>query len=95
MLQSLDSQLSAMDCIRSPLDVPMPTQSEVMPEVPLGVSGRSSVDVASRIHEPPPTGPVLKAGPIAARADVVNVAAAARAERAWRENGILMIATSD
>ena len=81
MLHSLDSQLSAMDWIRSPFDVPIPTHSEVIPEVPLGASGKRSVEVASRIHDPLPTGPVLKAGPIAARAGAANVAAVAKAER--------------
>lgn len=92
MLHSLDSQLSAIDWIRSPLDVPIPTQSEASPELPLGAFGRTRVAVASRIQDPLPTGPVLKAGPIAASTEVnATAAAAARVERTWREGDIVML----
>lgn len=78
MLHSLDSQLSAIDWIKSPLEVPIPTQRDEIPEVPLGTSGRMRVEVASLIQDPSATGPVLKAGPIAALTDAK--APAARAE---------------
>ncbi len=91
MLHSLDCQLSAIDWIRSPLEVPIPTQREVMPELPLGTLGKMRVDVASRIQEPPPTGPVLKAGPMAASTEVnVMAAAAAKAEITWRGEDIIV-----
>lgn len=47
----------------------MPTQREASPEDPLGALGKMSVEVASRIHELEDTGPVLKAGPMAASTD--------------------------
>lgn len=47
----------------------MPTQREASPEFPLGALGKVRVEVASRIHEPDETGPVLKAGPMAAFTD--------------------------
>ena len=87
MFQSFWFQLSAIDWIRSPLEVPIPTHSEASPDDPVGAFGRTSVEVASRIHEPEPTGPVLKAGPIAACTEEVN-AAAARVERSWRVEGM-------
>lgn len=65
----------------------MPTQREATPDDPLGTSGRTRVEVASRIHELAPTGPVLKAGPMAACTEAT--AMAARAERIWLEEGIL------
>lgn len=80
-------QLSAMDWIRSPFEVPMPTQREASPELPVGALGKTRVEVASRIQEPEPTGPVLKAGPMAASTEVK--AAAATTERILREEGIL------
>jgi hypothetical protein len=87
MLQVLaEFKLSAIDWIRSPLDVPIPTQSEASPEEPEGALGKTSVEVASRIQEPEPTGPVLKAGPMAASTE----AAAAATERIWRRDGILI-----
>ena len=67
--------------------MPIPTQREVSPEDPLGALGKTRVEVASRIQEPPPTGPVLKAGPMAASTEVE--ATAARAEISWREDGIV------
>lgn len=78
MLQSSDSQLSAIDWIKSPAEVPMPTHSEVIPEEPLGIFGRTRVEVASRMNESEATGPVLNAGPIAAFADVQAAATARR-----------------
>ena len=87
MLQSFDWELSAIDWIKSPFEVPIPTQSDASPELPDGAFGRTSVEVASRIHEPEPTGPVLKAGPIAALTDVVS-AAAATVDRIWRVEGM-------
>jgi hypothetical protein len=45
------------------------------------------VDVASRIHDPEPTGPVLKEGPIAALTEATAIAA--RTEKIWLEEGIL------
>lgn len=58
-----------MDCTKSPFEVPIPTQREASPEDPLGALGRTRVEVASRMKEPSETGPVLKAGPMAAFAD--------------------------
>ena len=55
-----------MDWIRSPLDVPVPIHRDASPEDPLGFSGRTRVASASRMKELSGTGPVLKAGPIAA-----------------------------
>ena len=89
MFHLSDCQLSAIDWIRSPLEVPMPTQREASPEDPEGAFGRTRVEVASRIHEPSATGPVLKAGPMAALTEDVNTAAA-MVERIWREEGMLM-----
>lgn len=68
----------------------MPTQSEASPWLLLGALGRTRVEVASRIHEPSATGPVLKAGPIAASATEER-ATAAKAEMIWREEGILVV----
>lgn len=57
---------SAMDWIKSPVEVPMPTQRERIPFELMGNPGKTSVEVASRIKVPLPTGPVLSAGPMAA-----------------------------
>lgn len=84
--QSLDPWLSAIDWIKSPFEVPMPTHREASPALLLGVLGRTRVEVASRIQEPLPTGPVEKAGPMAASTEVN--AAAANAVMIWREEGI-------
>lgn len=83
MVQSLCCQLSAMDWIRSPLEVPIPTHREVIAseEPPLGPLGRTRVEVASRMKESSETGPVLKAGPMAAFTPVAP--RAARAARTW------------
>lgn len=64
-----------MDWIKSPFEVPIPTHREVMPFALLGAFGRVSVEVVSRIQEPLPTGPVLKAGPMAA-SDIEAMASA-------------------
>ena len=42
--------------------------------VPVGALGSTRVDVDSRIHELPPTGPVLNEGPKAALAEDASVA---------------------
>jgi hypothetical protein len=47
------------------------------------------VEVASRIHEPDPTGPVLKEGPIAALAEATAIAA--RTDKIWLEEGMLRV----
>lgn len=44
----------------------MPTHRDASPLDPVGAFGRMRVAVDSRIHESSETGPVLKAGPIAA-----------------------------
>jgi hypothetical protein len=75
--------------MRSPFEVPIPTHSEVSPTDPVGAFGSTSVELASRIQEPAPTGPVLKAGPNAAFTEQVS-AAVARNETSWREDGILV-----
>lgn len=80
MAQFGDCQLSAMDWIRSPLEVPIPTQREATPEEPVGPLGKMRVDVASRMNELEATGPVLKAGPMAP--STTGMATAARADRA-------------
>lgn len=64
-----------MDWTKSPFEVPIPTQREVIPEDPLGALGRTRVEVASRMKESSETGPVLKAGPMAAFADPMATAA--------------------
>jgi hypothetical protein len=51
MFQSSWFQLSAIDWIKSPLEVPIPTQREASPVDPVGAFGKTSVDVASRIQE--------------------------------------------
>jgi hypothetical protein len=66
-----------MDWIRSPFEVPMPTQREASPEEPLGVLGRTRVEVDSRMKESEATGPVLKAGPKAAFTEAIAVMASA------------------
>ena len=76
-----------MDWIKSPFEVPMPTQRDVSPVEPLGALGNTRVDTASRIQEFEETGPVLKDGPKAASTEVK--AMAARTETNWREGGIL------
>lgn len=58
-----------MDWTKSPFEVPIPTQREASPEDPLGALGRTRVEVASRMKESSETGPVLKAGPMAAFTD--------------------------
>jgi len=87
MAQFEDCQLSAMDWIRSPLEVPIPTQRERTPEEPVGPLGKMRVDVDSRMNELAATGPVLKAGPMAP--STVVMATAARADRTRRENSIV------
>ena len=87
MLQSLDDQLSAIDWIKSPFDVPMPTQRDVSPEEPLGALGRTRVDVDSRMKELDATGPVLNAGPMAPFTEVA--ASATMAERICFEEGMV------
>jgi hypothetical protein len=67
--------------------VPIPTQREASPEFPLGALGRTRVAVDSRIKELSDTGPVLKAGPIAAFTDTIAVAA--RTDTAWLKEGIV------
>ena len=89
MSQSFALTLSAMDWIRSPFEVPIPTHSAVSPDDPVGAFGSTSVELASRIQEPAPTGPVLKAGPNAAFTGDVSTAVV-RTERIWREDGILI-----
>jgi hypothetical protein len=61
----------------------MPTQREVSPVESLGASGRMRVEVASRMKVLLATGPVLKAGPIAASTDVQATAARAKMILAW------------
>jgi hypothetical protein len=74
--------------MRSPFEVPIPTHSAVSPlEPPVGALGSTSVDVASRIQERPPTGPRLNAGPKSALTLDVS-AAAARVETRVRGEGI-------
>lgn len=53
----------------------MPTQREASPEYPLGALGSMRVEVASVMKEPEETGPVLKAGPMKAFADLKAMAA--------------------
>jgi hypothetical protein len=65
----------------------MPTQREASPEEPLGALGRTRVDVDSRMKESEATGPVLKAGPIAAFTEAIAVMA--RAEIVCLLEGIL------
>jgi hypothetical protein len=77
-----------MDWTKSPLEVPIPTQREASPEEPLGASGRVKVEVASRMNESSETGPVLKAGPMAAFTDVKPTAASA--ETTWLTEGIAL-----
>jgi hypothetical protein len=89
MFQSSWFQLSAIDWIKSPLEVPIPTQREASPVDPVGAFGKTSVDVASRIQEPEPTGPVLNAGPMAALTDEVSVAAT-KLDRSWRADGMVV-----
>ena len=66
----------------------MPTQSEASPDDPLGALGRTSVDVASRMKVSEETGPVLKAGPMAAFADLM--AMAAMNGRVWVREGMVV-----
>lgn len=77
-----------MDWIRSPLDVPMPTHSEASPLLLVGTSGRTSVAVDSRMKVESATGPVDRAGPMAALTDT---AAAAMAETVRRVEDILSV----
>jgi hypothetical protein len=65
----------------------MPTQREASPDEPLGVLGRTRVEVDSRIKESEATGPVLKAGPMAAFTEAIAVTA--RAEIVCLVEGIL------
>jgi hypothetical protein len=88
-LQELDCQLSAMDWIKSPFEVPMPTHSDASPEEPLGVLGRTRVEVDSRMKESDATGPVLKAGPMAAFTEAIAVMA--KAEMVCLVKGILEV----
>jgi hypothetical protein len=67
--------------------VPIPTQREASPELPLGTLGRTRVAVDSRIKELSDTGPVLKAGPIAAFTDITVVTA--RTDIARLKEGIV------
>lgn len=71
-----------MDWIKSPFEVPIPTQSEASPEDPLGALGRVRVDVASLMKESEETGPVLNAGPMAAFVDLKAIAAITKRVRA-------------
>lgn len=89
ILQELDCQLSAMDWIKSPFEVPMPTHNDASPEEPLGALGRTRVEVDSRMKESEATGPVLKAGPMAAFTEAIAVMA--RAEMVCLVEGILEI----
>jgi hypothetical protein len=66
-----------MDWIKSPFEVPIPTQREASPDEPLGVLGRTKVDVDSRMKESEATGPVLKPGPMAAFTEAIAVMASA------------------
>lgn len=63
----------------------MPTQRERSPLLFETTLGTTSVEVASRMKELEATGPVLKAGPIAAFAAVK----ARAAERIWLREGIV------
>lgn len=65
-----------MDWIRSPFEVPIPTQRDAEPVEPLGALGRVRVEVASRMKESVATGPVLNAGPMAASTTTVKAAVA-------------------
>ena len=67
----------------------MPTQSDASPDDPLGALGRTRVDVASRMKVSEETGPVLKAGPIAAFADLM--AMAAMNGRVWVREGMVVV----
>lgn len=67
-----------MDWIKSPLEVPIPTQRDKSPVESGGVSGRIRVAIASLMNESEATGPVLKAGPIAASTVAVAQVAAMR-----------------
>ena len=69
----------------------MPTQSEASPDDPLGALGRMSVDVASRMKVSEDTGPVLKAGPMAAFAHLKLRAMAARIGRVWVREGMVVV----
>jgi hypothetical protein len=77
-----------MDWIRSPFEVPMPTQREASPEEPLGAFGSTRVDVDSRMKDSEATGPVLKAGPMAAFTEAIAVIV--RAEMVCLVEGIFM-----
>lgn len=55
----------------------MPTQREASPEEPLGALGRTRVEVDSRMKEFEATGPVLKAGPMAAFTEAIAIMARA------------------
>lgn len=66
----------------------MPTQSDASPDDPLGALGRTRVDVASRMKVSEETGPVLKAGPMAAFADLM--AMAAMNGRVWVREGMVV-----
>lgn len=79
-----------MDWIKSPLEVPMPTQRERSPLLFSLRVGRIRVDVASRMKELEATGPVLKAGPIAAFT-VVKAPAARAAETSWLTEGMVVV----
>lgn len=68
-----------MDWIKSPSEVPMPTQRDMIPAEPEGVSGKMRVAVDSRMKEFVATGPVLKAGPKAAFTVAAVTTAAMRA----------------
>lgn len=69
--------MSAIDWIKSPFEVPMPTHSDASPEEPLGALGSTRVEVDSRMKESDATGPVLKAGPMAAFTEAIAVMASA------------------
>lgn len=81
--------LSAIDWIRSPLEVPIPTQREASPWLLVGGAGRTRVEVDSRMKELEATGPVLKAGPKAAL--VPATAITARALIIWLQEGIFVV----
>jgi hypothetical protein len=75
-----------MPWIKSPFDVPIPTQRTVFPTTGLGEFGTIKVDVASRMKLLVATGPVLNAGPLDAPVQPTRAKKAARARVFDKEN---------
>jgi hypothetical protein len=83
-------KLLVMPWIKSPFEVPIPTQKEISPTGGDGACGSITVDSASRMKLPAGwlTGPVLKAGPLAVKTrPKMENSATARSEEIIVEDG--------